>query len=81
MVALALAFSISALVLAILARHPGIAPHDRANERSLHEGVVPRAGGWAVLGGWAVAACVAGPLPGMSDSSFGVVLVAMLGRV
>jgi UDP-N-acetylmuramyl pentapeptide phosphotransferase/UDP-N-acetylglucosamine-1-phosphate transferase len=79
MVALALAFSISALVLAILARHPGIAPHDLANERSLHEGVVPRAGGWAVLGGWAVAACVAGPLPGMSDSSFGVVLVAIAG--
>lgn len=79
MVALALAFSISALVLAILARHPGIAPHDRANERSLHEGVVPRAGGWAVLGAWAVAALVAGPPPGMSDSSFGAVLLAIAG--
>lgn len=79
MLALALAFSISALVLVVLARHPGIAPHDRPNERSLHEGVVPRAGGWAVMGGWTVAALVAGPLPGTSVASFGVVLAAVGG--
>lgn len=79
MLALALAFSISALVIVVLARHPGIAPHDRPNERSLHEGVVPRAGGWAVMGGWTVAALVAGPLPGTSVASFGVVLAAVGG--
>jgi len=77
MLAIALAVSVSALVLALLARHPGVAPHDRPNERSLHEGVVPRAGGWAVLGGWSVAALLAGPLPGMSASSFGALLVAL----
>ncbi len=77
MLAPALAFGVSAAVIAALARHPGIAPHDRPNERSLHEGVVPRAGGWAVVGGWLVAALVAGAPPAMSGASFAALLVAL----
>ena len=73
----ALAFGVSAAWITVLARFPTLGPRDRPNERSLHEGVVPRAGGWAVMGGWVAAALVAGPPPAMSGASFAALLAAL----
>ncbi len=69
MIAVALALSCSALVVAWLVRHPGIAPCDRPNRRSLHERPVPRAGGWAIFGGWAAALPFAGPFAGIPEAA------------
>ncbi|CAG0964761.1 Fuc2NAc and GlcNAc transferase [Burkholderiales bacterium] len=77
MIALALALGLSTLVLAILARRPGLAPGDRPNERSLHAQPVPRAGGWAIAAGWAAAALVAGLPPGF-DGAASAALVGAL---
>jgi len=56
----ATSFLISVALLAVLLRWPHLLPLDRPNQRSLHSGVVPRAGGLAlvpaVLAGWALQA-------------------------
>ena len=69
MIAAVLALSCSAMVVAWLVRHSGIAPNDRPNARSLHERAVPRAGGWAIFAGWAVALPFAGPFPGIPEAA------------
>ena len=79
MIALVVAAGTSAVVLALLARHPAIAPRDRPNPRSLHEGIVPRAGGWAIAAGWAAAAVVAGPPPGFGDAAYTALCWALAG--
>ena len=77
MITLALAALVAAVVLAIVARYPAIAPRDLPNERSLHAAPVPRAGGWAVWAGWfAVAPLLPAP-PGFAPSSYLVFVVAL----
>jgi UDP-N-acetylmuramyl pentapeptide phosphotransferase/UDP-N-acetylglucosamine-1-phosphate transferase len=77
----AIAAAVSAVVVAAIARWPGLAPQDRPNDRSLHDRPVPRAGGWAILAGWAAAAPIAGLPPGFSASSFATLLVALAALV
>lgn len=77
MIAALLAFAVSALLVAGIARHPGLAPQDRPNHRSLHDGAVPRAGGWAVFAGWAVALALAPPPPGFPPPAWGTLLGAV----
>lgn len=75
--AAAIAFLVSAAVVAAIARWPGVAPQDRPNERSLHERAVPRAGGWAIAAGFGAAAPFAGLPPGYAASSYAVLLAAL----
>jgi len=76
-IAAGLALAVSALVVTWLARHAGVAPHDRPNHRSLHDRPVPRAGGWAIFAGWAAALPFAGPLPGFPDGATTVLFLAV----
>jgi UDP-N-acetylmuramyl pentapeptide phosphotransferase/UDP-N-acetylglucosamine-1-phosphate transferase len=63
--AVAAAFALSTLVVALLLRHAGRLPQDAASARSLHQGAVPRGGGLAILAGAAVALAWGVPrLPG-----------------
>ena len=74
---LGLAAAVSAGVLMLIALHPGLAPRDLPNARSLHYAPVPRAGGWAVWAGWLAAAPLVPPPPGFSSSSFAALLASL----
>lgn len=77
MTAVLIGLAVSALVVALLARFPGLAPIDQPNPRSLHERPVARAGGWAIFAGWAAAAPFAGPPPGFSGASHATLSVSL----
>ena len=77
MIALALAALVSAAVLLLVARRPGLAPRDLPNERSLHERPVPRAGGWAVWAGYAAAVPFLPAPPGVVGAAHATFLVAL----
>lgn len=63
LIAPAASFLLTVALLAVLLRWPHLLPLDRPNQRSLHSGVVPRAGGLAlvpaVLVGWFLGATYA----------------------
>ena len=80
MIALTLAALVSAVVLALVARRPELAPRDLPNERSLHERPVPRAGGWAVWAGYAAAAPLLPAPPGF-DAGAHLALLASIGAL
>ena len=64
-VALALACAAAAAIVALLRRHAGRLPQSKPNQRSLHEGAVPCAGGLAILAGTLAAMSIAPPsVPG-----------------
>lgn len=59
------AILVSAVLIAAVLRWPERVPHDRPNERSLHERPIPRAGGWAIAGGWIAATALGAVAPGL----------------
>ncbi|MCC7113105.1 MAG: glycosyl transferase [Burkholderiales bacterium] len=73
-----IALGVSLTLMAFVLRWPAHVPHDRPNERSLHDRPVPRAGGWAIVGAYLAAAAVGGAPPGFDDDAQRALLLAVV---
>ncbi|MFO1281265.1 MAG: glycosyltransferase family 4 protein [Burkholderiales bacterium] len=74
MIGIGIALLVSAVLIAAVLRWPAGVPHDRPNERSLHDRPIPRAGGWAIAGGWTAATTLGALAPGLGPGVTPVLL-------
>ena len=76
LIAPATSFLLTVALLAVLLRWPHLLPLDRPNQRSLHSGIVPRAGGLALVPAVLVGWFWAPPYPVLAAVSVAVLAIA-----